>query len=51
MTKRRCCGTCLHHEPKEGDPEDECWICTNPYSENYTEYTEPRDGCEQWEER
>jgi len=48
MSREECCGTCKWHKH---DNEGDAWICTNPDSEYYVEYTEYRDCCEEHEER
>ena len=45
--KRTNCGTCRYHR-KEADGS---WICTNPDSDYYTDWTEYGDSCEEYEER
>ena len=42
------CGTCSYHYY---DKEEESWVCDNPDSELFTDYTEYQDTCEEWEER
>ena len=48
MSKQKeCCGTCKHHQNcAEGE-----WVCVNPDSENYTDYTDYVDTCNAWEDR
>lgn len=48
--QKECCGLCQYHKP-EGNIFPPDWICTNPESENYSDYTEYSDKCEQFEER
>ena len=43
--KPECCGTCKYHK-KEDD-----WVCDNPDSDCYTDYTEYSDFCENFEKR
>lgn len=45
---KTCCGTCKHHRHED---IDDGWVCVNPDSEYYTEWTEYRDVCEEWEGR
>ena len=40
--------TCRYHYY---DKEEESWVCDNPDSELFTDYTEYQDTCEEWEER
>ena len=40
------CGQCKYHRN-----QNEEWICNNPESENYGDYTEYKDSCEEFEER
>ena len=42
-----CCGTCEHHRC---DIKGE-WVCGNPESDYFTDYTEYKDYCEDYEER
>jgi len=49
IEKKRCCGTCRYHEPDEVFPAD--WICLNTESENFADYTEYDDTCEDYKER
>jgi hypothetical protein len=50
----KCCGTCQHHKCEGSycgdDPE---WICDNPDSDYYGDYTEYDDGeeCVDYERR
>lgn len=44
----QCCGTCKYHEPESIDVG---WVCVNPESEYYTDWTEYNDCCEEYEER
>ena len=48
MDEREGCGTCKWHKK---DNDGDGWICTNPNSEYYVEWTEYNDNCEEWEER
>ena len=44
------CGKCKHHKPDNpygGDINE--WYCVNEDSDNYTDYTEWKDSCENWE--
>lgn len=43
--KPECCGTCKYHK-KEDD-----WVCDNPDSDCYADYTEYSDFCENFEKR
>jgi len=47
--KEECCGTCRYHKPDGTFPDD--WVCTNPDSDNYSEWTEYEDTCDEWESR
>ena len=41
------CGTCKwHHCDKFTD-----WVCTNPDSDYYTDWTEYKETCDEWEGR
>lgn len=40
------CGKCLHHRR-----DNEEWVCKNPESECYGDYTEYKDACDEFEER
>lgn len=42
-----CCGTCRYHK-KDASYD---WICTCPYSEYMSVWTEYDDSCDSWEER
>lgn len=46
QNETECCGTCRFHKNQYDD-----WVCTNMYSDSYSDYTEYKDGCEEWEER
>ena len=41
------CGTCKYHTKEK----DGSWICANPDSEYYTDWTEYSDRCDEHEER
>ena len=43
----QCCGTCKFHRTDDSGE----WICVNDVSEYYTDYTERRDYCSDYEER
>lgn len=47
MDRNNYCRMCKYHRSAEKDE----WICTNPDSEYFAEYTEHADWCEEWEER
>ena len=40
-----CCGTCRYHKKDASDD----WICTCPYSEYMSVWTEYDDSCDSWE--
>lgn len=42
-----CCGTCRYHKKDTSDD----WICTCPYSEYMSDWTEYDDSCDSWEGR
>ena len=42
-----CCGTCRYHKKDASDD----WICTCPYSEYMSVWTEYDDSCDSWEGR
>ena len=48
MDRNNYCGTCKYHriDKNSGD-----WICTNPESEYFADYTDYADWCEEWEEK
>lgn len=48
MEKVEICGNCEYHHCSDVTNE---WFCANGESENYTDYTEYSDACEEWEER
>lgn len=43
-----CCGTCKWHRHKD---MDDGWVCVNPDSEYFTDWTEYHDSCSDFEER
>ncbi len=43
-----CCGTCKYHRYDRNEQE---WICNCQRSDNYADYTEYSDYCENWEDR
>ena len=45
-TSIRRCGTCLYHTRDFVTGE---WICSNSDSEYFTDYTDYKDWCEEWE--
>ena len=45
METIRCCGTCKYHKREVNE-----WICTNPESEYYADYTDYGDECEEQED-
>lgn len=45
---KECCGTCKYHEHER---IDDGWVCVNPDSEYYSDWTEYGDCCDDWEER
>jgi len=47
MTTDECCGTCQHHF-KDANGE---WVCGNKDSEHYTDWTNYKDSCGDWEGR
>lgn len=48
MNGEICCGTCKWHR-KESDVAG--WICTNPYSQFDSEWTEYGFCCEEYEDK
>ena len=40
-----CCGTCRYHKKDASDD----WICTCPYSEYMSVWTEYDASCDSWE--
>jgi len=48
MDKEEVCGNCKHHQ--YADVSDG-WVCCNPDSEAYSDWTEWGDTCEEFEER
>jgi hypothetical protein len=46
--QEQCCGSCRWHYYTE--PDDD-WICTNPNSENYADFTEYAHSCEEYQSR
>lgn len=47
MDQEECCGTCEFHVPDaNGD-----FVCNNPDSDCYSDWTEYGDCCEEWEAR
>lgn len=46
MSKDKICGKCLYHR-RDG----EIWICTNPDSDLFCDYTEYEESCSEFEER
>ena len=47
--KEECCGTCNYHKNYTGT--DDGWVCVNPDSDYYTDWTEYNDRCDEWEEK
>ena len=47
--EQACCGNCRFHEQDEEYSGD--WICSNDLSDNYGDYTEYEDACEEYEQR
>lgn len=45
MDERMVCGTCKYHETDGCD-----FICNNPESDYYSDWTEYDDTCDEWEE-
>lgn len=43
----KCCGTCKYHQNCAKSE----WVCVNPDSGNYTDYTDYHDTCGAWEGR
>lgn len=41
------CGTCRHHRKEK----DGSWVCANPESDYYADWTEYGDNCDEHEER
>jgi len=46
--KVKICGNCKYHQLADVANE---WVCMNKESENYADYTEYSDSCEEHEER
>ena len=46
MAKEEDCGTCCWHKKEGGG-----WVCNNPESELYADWTDYNDSCEEYEER
>lgn len=47
MTKEQCCGTCRgHRQDRDGE-----WVCENPLSAFYQDWTGYKDSCEDYEAR
>lgn len=46
MPDERCCGTCKFHEADGCD-----FVCDNPDSDNYSDWTGYEDVCDEWEEK
>ena len=46
--KVEICGNCKYHQLADVANE---WVCMNEESENYADYTEYSDSCEDYEER
>lgn len=44
--KAEVCGTCRYHRKEAGE-----WVCMNPDSDLYSDYTEYMNECENWEAR
>lgn len=44
----KCCGTCKHHSKDDGNDD---WVCVNPESEYFADYTDYNHSCEEYEER
>lgn len=45
---KECCGTCRYHRH---DDIADGWVCANSDSEYYTDFTEYKDHCQDWEGR
>lgn len=48
MNEERICGRCRHHKHED---IDDGWVCVNPDSECFSDWTEWGDSCEDFEER
>lgn len=48
MSNEKCCGTCKFHY---FDKDDEAWVCDNPESDCYADFTDYEDACEEHEQR
>lgn len=48
MEKKDCCGLCKYHVHED---IDDGWVCVNPDSDNFTDWTEYDDACEEFEQR
>ena len=47
IEKREVCGTCRFHVRDE----DGYWVCSNPDSDNYSDWTDYMDDCEEHDGR
>ena len=43
-----CCGTCRHHKFDYDSGE---WICNADFADNFGQFTEYKDTCEDWEDK
>ena len=46
---KECCLKCKYHRPDDTFSAD--WVCCNPDSEFFADYTEAEDTCENFRER
>ncbi len=46
MCEKKCCGTCKYHEFEN---INDGYVCVNDKSENFADWTEYNDSCEEWE--
>lgn len=47
--ENRCCGNCIFHKPDYDFPED--YMCDNDKSDNYADWTDYENVCDQYEEK
>lgn len=50
MEREQCCGTCKWHKPEPGNEGAE-WVCENPDSMHYSDFTPYNYDCPDFEER
>lgn len=44
---RKCCGTCKH---SKYDKQSEDFVCSNSESENFADWVDYSNYCEEWED-